>query len=69
MTCVALGLAGCAVSLRGTDSGASPTSSDTALDGRLVRCSALGVGAQDDPDCISAFAEARRRIVPAAPEK
>jgi conjugative transfer region protein TrbK len=65
---VALSLAGCALSLRGADGDASVTHSDAALDGRLVRCSALGTAAHDDPDCIKAFAEARSRILSASPE-
>jgi conjugative transfer region protein TrbK len=62
-------LMGCAGPLRGSDSGAVLSNSDAALDGRLVRCSALGAAAQDDPDCVAAFAEARSRILPIAPEK
>lgn len=63
---LALGVAACAVPLR---SGDNTPNVDAALDGRLVRCSALGVQAQDDADCISAFAEARRRILPEPAEK
>lgn len=63
-------LTGCAASLRGgPEASASLSQADTALDGRLVRCSALGPKAHEDPDCESAFAEARRRILPAIREK
>ena len=41
----------------------------TALDGRLARCGALGANASADADCQNAWAEARRRILPAPPEK
>lgn len=67
--CLAILLAGCATPLRSTAGDTAASNSDAALDGRLVRCSALGPQAQDDPDCVSAFAEARRRILPIAPEK
>lgn len=69
LACLALGLCACAVPLRGPDTQAALSSNDATLDGRLVRCSALGAQAQDDPDCVSAFAEARRRILPISPEE
>ncbi len=63
-------LAGCTMPLRcGSETPAVSSSADATLDGRLVRCSALGGKAHDDPDCESAFAEARRRILPPTPEK
>ncbi|HWV51666.1 putative entry exclusion protein TrbK-alt [Pseudorhodoplanes sp.] len=66
---IALLLAGCTTPLRSGDGGATVSNSDAALDGRLLRCSALGAKAQDDPDCVAAFSEARSRILPIAPEK
>lgn len=65
ITGLILCLAGCTMPLRcGPDATASLSSDDAALDGRLVRCGALGVKAHDDPDCESAFAQARRRVLP-----
>jgi conjugative transfer region protein TrbK len=59
-------LAGCTVPLR-CEPDAVPGHADgsSALDGRLMSCSALGAkAATEDPDCQSAWAEARQRIVP-----
>ena len=58
-------LADCTMPLRcGSDAPAVQSSDDATLDGRLMRCSALGTKAHDDPDCEAAFAEARRRVLP-----
>ena len=66
---VALGaLGGCTIPLR-TDGTSSGADDGTALDGRLSRCAALGDKASTDADCQTAWAEARRRILPPAPEK
>lgn len=70
MICLAFTLAGCAMPLRcGPEAAAAPSSADATLDGRLVRCSALGEKAHGDPDCESTFAEARQRILPPTSEK
>jgi conjugative transfer region protein TrbK len=70
LACLVLCLAGCTVPLRcGPEATATTSSSDATLDGRLVRCSALGTTAHDDPDCKNVFAEARRRILPTPQEK
>jgi conjugative transfer region protein TrbK len=64
--CAAACLTGCTVPLR-CEPDAAPGRTDgvTALDGRLMRCGALGAkAAADDPDCQSAWAEARGRILP-----
>ncbi len=63
---VATSLAGCTVPLRcEPDAALGHADGSSALDGRLMRCSALGAeAAADDPDCQSAWAEARQRILP-----
>jgi conjugative transfer region protein TrbK len=63
---VALG--GCTIPLR-TDGTSSGADDGTALDGRLSRCAALGDKAPTDADCQTAWAEARRRILPLPLEK
>ncbi len=61
-------LAGCTVPLgSGTKDLPSPPEDPTALDARLNRCAALGNKAASDADCQSAWAEARRRILPLPP--
>jgi conjugative transfer region protein TrbK len=66
---VALGaLGGCTIPLR-TDGTSSRAGDGTALDGRLSRCAALGDKASTDADCQTAWAEARRRILPLPLEK
>ncbi len=60
---IALTAAGCSIPLRQARDEAPPPASDP-LDARLERCSALGAKNVDDPDCQSAFAEARKRILP-----
>lgn len=65
-----LGLTDCTMPLScGAHAAATPSSDDTSLDGRLVRCSALGAKAHDDPECEGAFEEARKRILPLPAEK
>ena len=67
---LASALSGCTVPL-GSWSSHSAAAPDygTALDARLTRCAALGANASADADCQNAWAEARRRILPSAPEK
>jgi conjugative transfer region protein TrbK len=60
---IALAATGCTIPLRQARDEAPPPASDP-LDARLQRCSTLGAGKADDPDCQSAFAEARKRILP-----
>ena len=48
---------------------AAPPDDGAALDARLTRCAALGANASNDPDCQSAWAEARHRILPVPAEK
>jgi conjugative transfer region protein TrbK len=63
-------LSGCTVPLASWSSRPTASSDDsTALDARLTRCAALGANASNDSDCQTAWAEARRRILPSAPEK
>ena len=63
-------LSGCTVPLSSwSSSSAAPPDDGTALDARLARCAALGTGASTEADCQNAWAEARRRILPSAPEK
>ncbi|MCR6736139.1 MAG: putative entry exclusion protein TrbK-alt [Afipia sp.] len=59
-------VAGCSVPLRcGPEAAIGHATEPSALDGRLVRCSALDPKvAADDADCKSAWAEARKRILP-----
>ena len=60
---IALAATGCTIPLRQARDEAPPPVSDP-LDARLERCSTLGARNTDDPDCKSAFAEARRGILP-----
>ena len=63
-------LSGCAIPLSSWSSRPAVLPDDgTALDARLARCAALGANASADADCQSAWTEARRRILPSAPEK
>ena len=63
-------LSGCTIPLSSWNSRPAVAPDDgTALDARLARCAALGPGASADADCQNAWAEARRRILPAPPEK
>ncbi|MFT6672884.1 MAG: conjugative transfer region protein TrbK [Afipia broomeae] len=59
---IALAVTGCTVPLREARDQATP--SRDPLDARLERCSALGTKNTEDADCQSAFAEARKRILP-----
>jgi conjugative transfer region protein TrbK len=63
---IAICLAGCTIPLRcESDAVLGHAEDSSALDGRLMRCSALGPkAAPDDPDCQNAWAEARQRILP-----
>ncbi len=60
---IALSASACTIPLRQARDEAPPPASDP-LDARLQRCSTLGVKNVDDADCQSAFAEARKRILP-----
>jgi conjugative transfer region protein TrbK len=60
---IALTTTGCTIPLRQARDETPPPASDP-LDARLERCSALGTKNIDDADCQSAFAEARKRILP-----
>lgn len=60
---IALAAAGCTVPLRQARDEQPPPARDS-LDARLERCAALGSKTHDDTDCQSAFAEARKRILP-----
>ena len=63
-------LSACTVPLSSWSSRPAVSPDDgTALDARLAGCAALGPGASADADCQNAWAEARRRILPSAPEK
>ena len=63
-------LSGCTVPLSSWSSRSTVSPDDgTALDARLARCAALGANASNDSDCQTAWAEARRRILPVPPEK
>jgi conjugative transfer region protein TrbK len=67
---LACALSGCTIPLSSWSSRPSaPLDDGTVLDARLARCAALGANTSNDPDCQSAWAEARRRILPSAPEK
>jgi len=67
---LACALSGCTIPLSSWSSRSTARPDDgTALDARLARCAALGANASNDPDCQSAWAEGRRRILPAPPEK
>ncbi|MCP4617990.1 MAG: putative entry exclusion protein TrbK-alt [Bradyrhizobium sp.] len=59
-------VAGCTAPLRcGQEAAIGNATEPSALDGRLVRCSALDPKvAADDADCKGAWAEARQRILP-----
>jgi conjugative transfer region protein TrbK len=64
LSLIALVATGCTIPLRQARDEAPPPASDP-LDARLLRCSALGSKAgADDADCQSAFAEARKRLLP-----
>lgn len=66
----ACAISGCTIPLSSWSSRPAVSPDDgTALDARLARCAALGANASNDPDCQSAWAEARRRILSSAPEK
>ena len=63
-------VSGCTVPLSSwSNRSAAPPDDGTALDARLTRCAALGANASNDPDCQSAWAEARHRILPVPAEK
>jgi len=63
-------LSACTVPLSSWSSRSTvPPDDGMALDARLARCAALGASASADADCQNAWAEARRRILPSAPEK
>ena len=63
-------VSGCTIPLSSWSSrSAAPPDDGTALDARLTRCAALGANASNDPDCQSAWAEARHRILPVPAEK
>jgi conjugative transfer region protein TrbK len=67
---LAASLSGCTIPLGSWGSHlAAPSDDRSALDARLTRCAALGANASADADCQNAWAEARRRILPSAPEK
>ena len=67
---LACALSGCTIPLSSWSSrSAAPPDDGAALDARLTRCAALGANASADADCQNAWAEARRRILPAPPEK
>ena len=67
---LACALSGCTVPLSSWSSRSTvPPDDGMALDARLARCAALGANASADADCQNAWAEARRRILPSAPEK
>ena len=67
---LACALSGCTIPLSSWSSrSTAPPDDGTALDARLARCAAFGANASNDPDCQTAWAEARRRILPAPPEK
>ncbi len=67
---LAVALDGCTVPLGSSSTHLAGSPDDgTALDARLTRCAALGDKAASDTDCQSAWAEARRRILPVPPEK
>ncbi len=60
---IALTASACTMALRQAGNEPAPATSDP-LDARLERCSMLGPKNIDDADCQSAFAEARKRILP-----
>jgi len=60
---IAFSASACTIPLRQARDETPPPASDP-LDARLERCSALGTKNIDDADCQSAFAEARKRILP-----
>lgn len=63
-------ISGCTIPLSSWSSRPAVSPDDgTALDARLARCAALGANASNDSDCQSAWAEARRRILPVPSEK
>ena len=67
---LACALSGCTIPLSSWSSRPAVSPDDgSALDGRLARCAALGASASNDSDCQTAWAEARRRILPVPPEK
>jgi conjugative transfer region protein TrbK len=60
---IAITATGCTIPLRQARDEAALPASDP-LDARLERCSTLDSRKVEDPDCQSAFAEARKRILP-----
>ncbi len=67
---LAAGLSGCTIPLTSWSSrSVTPADDGAGLDGRMSRCAALGANASTDADCQSAWADARRRILPIPPEK
>ena len=67
---LSVALSGCTIPLSSWSSRPAVSPDDgTALDARLARCAALNTNASADADCQNAWAEARRRILPPAPEK
>ncbi len=66
MVCLAACVAGCTVPLRCEPEAAlGHVDGASVLDGRLMRCGALGAkAAADDADCQNAWAEARGRLLP-----
>ena len=66
----ACAISGCTIPLSNWSSRPAVSPDDgTALDARLARCAALGANASNDSDCQTAWAEARRRILPMPSEK
>lgn len=65
--CAALN--GCTIPLGSGTDDPPPPEDLTTLDARLSRCAALGTNAANDADCQSAWAEARRHILPPPPEQ
>jgi conjugative transfer region protein TrbK len=62
LSLVAIAVAGCTIPLRDARNELPPAGDP--LDARLERCSTLGAMNVDDADCQSAFAEARKRLLP-----
>jgi conjugative transfer region protein TrbK len=67
---VCAALTGCTIPLESqTDDPPPPPEDLTTLDARLARCAALGTNAAIDAGCQSAWAQARRQILPPPPEQ